>query len=93
MSNNNYELYELVEAFMSQKRIRLEGERGVEGLNKLTEALGYNGTNFMWGSSLETFLADNPGAMEALVEWIMDQHAPEWVENLESEVELEDEEE
>lgn len=56
---------------------RFEGEKGVENLNKVAKLLGYDESNFKYGSALETFLADNPGAMEAILEWI-DNNANCW---------------
>jgi hypothetical protein len=47
-------------------RHRFEGETGVETLNELTTAIGYQ-------RGLEHFLEDNPGAIEAIVEWIEEQ--------------------
>lgn len=48
----------------------LEGERGIVALNKLANELGYKEDLFKYGSSLENFLKDNPGACEAIFEWI-----------------------
>jgi len=76
--------YEIVEEYINQKGFfHFEGESGIEHLNDLTNDLGYGSSCFRHGSSLETFLADNPGAQSAIVDWIMEQDVPEWRENLE----------
>lgn len=83
---------ELLERFCNEREFyHFEGDRGIERLNVITEALGYAADGLLYGSSLERFLGDNSGAMEALLEWIGD-HVPEcWeVELTEA---LEDEEE
>lgn len=57
---------------------RYEGRPGLEGLCKLAERMGYNGIpqlatrNGSYVSSLCDMLEDNPGAVEALVNWIAD---------------------
>ena len=61
---------------------RFEGESGVERLNKLTNAIGYKEDGFRFGSSLERFLCDNSGAIDAIIEWIVEQDLPEWKEEL-----------
>lgn len=87
---------DLYEEWTNQKKIyRWEGETGVENFEKLVAAIGYSGNQFKYGSPIESFLCDNPGAIEALIEWITDhgERSPEWRSNLESELEEESEEE
>ncbi len=43
-------------------------ESNTKNLEKLTEALGYPADAF--GSSVENFLNDNPGAQQAIVDWV-----------------------
>ena len=50
-----------------------EGERGLERLNEFCSALGYKESGFKFGSPLEEFLQDNPGAIEALLDWVREQ--------------------
>lgn len=54
------------------KTYHFESERGVRNFTKLVGILGYR--------SLEDFLADNSGAIEALVHWIGSANMPEWKE-------------
>lgn len=63
---------------------RIEGEQGVKGLHKLASDLGYSQQPFAYGSPLELFLADNPGAVEALQNWVRDNGSDEWRDDLES---------
>lgn len=55
-----------------QDRYHLEGESGVACLENLFEAIGYD--------DLCSFLADNPGAQEALEQFVRDNigGCPEW---------------
>ena len=59
---------------------RGEGESGVRNLARLCHALGYSdpfGFGQFEGASfgdLISFLEDNPGAVEAIVSWIEDNH-------------------
>jgi len=66
----------------NEKIERTDGERGIENLNKLAKMLGYNEDGFKYGSSLERFLQDNQGAVEALVDWI-EENQHYWVAELE----------
>ena len=60
----------------------MEGERGVNNLTKIAhEVCGYTNE---WGGVLLNFLADNPGAIEAVIDWIGKQKVIEWKDNLES---------
>lgn len=71
------DLGEMIEAFMDQEGIHnLEGERGVRNFEKLIRALNPD------YSDIGQFLADNPGAFEAMIEWIQSQRSPEWKESL-----------
>ena len=67
-----------IEDYFGKQDHYLEGEAGVRALTDLTTVLGYKATGFMYGSAIETFLADNPGAQQALISWIEDQELPEW---------------
>jgi hypothetical protein len=62
---------------------RTEGETGVRNLDSLAKALGYTQSGFRDGVPLCRFLADNPGAIEAIHNWIRDTALPEWAEQLE----------
>lgn len=77
---------------------RSEGRPGVENLCKLANALGYKDRQhfgqFQGGciGDLIEFLEDNSGAIEAIKEWISGIEAPEWKENLLSNLPEKDEE-
>ena len=70
----NETLEELVTEYLDHNEIyRFEGDKGVEDLNTFVKALnptGYREEGYRYGSSLERFLSDNPGACEAIVEWV-----------------------
>lgn len=72
---------DMMQEYMANNRMfQFEGERGVGSLKQiLKEVCGYSDN---WGGVLENFFADNPGATEAVLEWISSQRVPEWQENL-----------
>lgn len=72
-------LHREIEAYMDQEKMySLEGERGVSNFSKLVRVIGYD--------NLDEFLADNFGAVTALVEWIGGQDVEEWKEKLASQL-------
>lgn len=76
----------------SDRHYSLEGESGVEALNFVTKELDYKDDGFRYGSSFERFLADNPGAVEAVLKWIDNNYQNE-LEELAGSDEDEDEDE
>ena len=55
----------LMDRYIDQNQLHcFEGDRGVRNLTKLVNDLGY--------PSLEEFLADNSGAIEAVIEFVTD---------------------
>ena len=74
---------ELFDTYLEQNRMwHFEGARGVRNLTQLVkDVCGY--------TSIDTFLEDNPGAMEAVVNWIREANCLEWRQNLEELVEEE----
>ena len=62
----------------SNNAYHFEGNRGVRSFDQLVRAIGYRG--------LDNFLADNPGAVEAILTWIGEQDNEEWTEALGGEV-------
>jgi hypothetical protein len=54
----------------------LEGGSGLEVLNTICRDLGYS--RWSGGSSLEEFLKDNSGCIEAIIEWIAQEKNPDW---------------
>ena len=69
----------------------IEGSSGIRDLNTLCEAIGYRENGFRYGSSLEIFLQDNPGCVQAIYDWIDENMVDEWEEYLESELPEEEE--
>jgi hypothetical protein len=66
-----------------------EGRRGLINLCRMARALGYN--DFAESGRLNStaclgdltlFLEDNPGAIEAVFEWISNSNCKDWAENL-----------
>ena len=82
------ERYEIVEKYMDNFCRSAEGERGVRNLETLCETLGY-GEGFMRGRAIEEMLTDNPGAVEAvfnfLAEWA--ERNPSWTNAMEEALE------
>ena len=64
------------------KMHRFEGETGVRNLEVLVKDLGYKGDCYAYGDPISSFLADNPGCIEAIIEWITDNLTDEQAENL-----------
>ena len=75
---------------------RTEGTEGVRNLEKLCEGIGYGEGQFIGRHYIANFLADNPGAVELLFEFIRDgvcdQYNTEWQESLNLEEYRKDEE-
>lgn len=77
-----------------------EGNRGVQNICKLARAIGYKDPTYFgqlgrdcYIGDLINFFEDNPGAIQAVVEWVGDQddHVEKLEETLEdSEEDLED---
>lgn len=60
---------QVVELYMDNCFRSFEGESGVRNLELMSEALGY-GEGFMRGRAIEEMLQDNPGAVEAVAEFL-----------------------
>lgn len=72
-------MQELLDKYLTQNKMYFfEGQRGVRNLERvMQEVCGYS----HW-STLQSFLEDNPGAMEAILNWIAQQRTSEWQQNL-----------
>lgn len=90
----------LTQQLIREKKLQtFEGSTGVKNLCKLVRALGYKDpmyfgqfdSNASYGDLIE-FLEDNPGACEAIVEFI-EEHEESYRENIESHLPEEEEEE
>lgn len=80
MSLAEMDLQEVIEQYADHTgHYNYEGERGVDRLGKLCKAIGY-GDDYQ--DPLRAFLADNSGAIEAMIEWIGNQNSPNWKEKL-----------
>ena len=62
---------DVVDTYIDNFMFRLEGEQGVRNLEQMCETLGY-GSGFMRGRAIEEMLQDNPGAVEAVVQFLAD---------------------
>ncbi|SRR6266404_6875976 len=83
MSDDDKTFAEILEEYQDQEKMyNFEGNSGLEKLNKLCEAVGYRGHQFRFGSSLEEFLSDNPGACAALVDWLAENGTEDQKEEL-----------
>ena len=85
-------MQELLQRYLdTNKMYSFEGPRGVKNMEKVMEDVcGYNPDHC---SVSEEFFTDNPGAIEAVVEWIGKQRNADWKDNLESHVGPEEEDE
>lgn len=86
MDNDEQQFSDVLNKYLNTKRYyHFEGDSGLDRLNDLCYALGYKGHNFKYGSSLEEFLVDNPGAVNAIIDWIQkvgDDNDLIWRDNL-----------
>lgn len=94
MNYEEMDLTELVNEWQDENNAHhFEGTSGVERFRKLCEAIGYKEGNYLgYGHAIENFLSDNPGALEALVNWIQDQDVDEWKESIIQELPEQEEE-
>lgn len=88
------DLSDILEQYLTENRFHhFEGDSGMDRMTKVCEDLGYPGHGFKYGTPIESFLSDNPGAMQAILDWVGEQNIPEWRENLESHLSEDDEDE
>lgn len=88
MCDECYEAEELFDRYLDHKRMwHFESEKGIVQLNTIAKDLGYRDEPFKYGSPIEQFLVDNPGAMEAIVTWIRaNMTFPEWQEAIKAQL-------
>lgn len=81
---------ELVDHFLDQEGCRrTEGRQGLVMMAKLANGLGYKDQQY-YGQlapqasigDLMEFFEDNPGAVEAVVNWVREQRSTEWQASL-----------
>lgn len=84
-------MQEALQKYMEMNRMyHLEGGSGVDSMKQIMrEVCGYTSG---WSDTMERFFADNPAAVQAIVEWIGDQNNPEWTSNLAALVESDESE-
>lgn len=70
------------ENYCDEEGISCEGNRGMESLEKVLHQIGYRSSqvNVKFGTIIETFLCDNPGAVEKVMEFIGENFADEFVD-------------
>lgn len=79
-----------LDRYIEQEQLySFEGEPGVRNLTQLLKVIGYGG----YGNTIENFLSDNSGCIDAIIEWINEQDADEWNESIREELVLEEEDE
>lgn len=65
----------LIEQYTDQEKIyHFDGGRGVNNFEKIIGTFGYR--------NMDNFLEDNPGCLQAMVEWLGTQNNTEWVEGI-----------
>ena len=60
----------MFEQYMEQHFARTEGEPAVRNLERLAETLGYG---HRFGDAIYDFLVDNPGAIEAVLQFVQEE--------------------
>lgn len=84
MNKDTRNLADLLEAWRNENRARcMEGDSGVEKLSNLFKAIGYKDD---FGGVIHNFLADNSGAIEAILEWMEQSRVDDWADKLRDEV-------
>ena len=84
------QMHKIMDAYLDQRGYHnFEGRRGVERLCQLAGDLGYRDphhsmqlTSTACVGNLFMFLEDNPGAIEAIVNWVRDISSKEMVSSL-----------
>ena len=80
-SSSSNDMHRLLDKWIDQeKAYSWEGSRGVRTLTKLVKVLDSEYRD------LDLFFSDNSGAIEAVLNWIMERSTGEWVSNLKDSV-------
>lgn len=78
------DLSEMIDKFCELNRLHhFEGGRGVNNFEKIARALNPDYRD------VDSFLEDNPGCIQAMIEWIGNQNIGEWKESMFAEIEEE----
>ena len=79
------DIYTQFNKLIDDRRLyNLEGTDGVRKLDELCADLGYSRGQFIGANPIMNFLADNPGALQGIVEFIGEwvERNEEWQDNL-----------
>jgi len=83
----------LSEVKIAKNAYNLEGQKGYEWLSRLARMMGYKDSMYFGQFAPDAsigdmlyFFEDNPGAIEAVLEWIGENMVDEWREGLEAEL-------
>lgn len=88
------DLSDVLNEYINEKKFHsFEGSRGVKRLEELVTDLNQDYQGRFSGTSITDFLEDNPGAIEAIIDWISEQNVDEWKENLASHLTIDEDEE
>lgn len=83
MTLDEMEFGEVLDLALDQKGFYyFEGSRGVERMAQVFEMLGYSPTSGSRGMTIPNFFEDNPGAIEAVLEWVKEQNFNGWKDNV-----------
>lgn len=83
MTLDEMDLSEVLDAAIEHKKFyNFEGSRGVERMAQVFEMLGYSPSSGSRGMTIPNFFEDNPGAIEAVLEWVKEQNVTRWKDNV-----------
>ena len=83
MKLDDMDLGEVLDAALKHKKFyNFEGSRGVERMAQVFEMLGYSPSSGSRGMTIPNFFEDNPGAIEAVLEWVKAQNFVGWKDNV-----------
>lgn len=75
--------WDVMEAYLESKGFhQFEGESGVQRLETVAKDLGYKEDGFKYGDPISALLADNPGCIDAIIDWVADNLTDEQMVNL-----------
>lgn len=81
--SDDMDMSELIEKYCDQEKMyHFEGGRGVNNFEKIASVLGYR--------NMDYFLEDNPGCLEAMIQWLGKQKIQEWKDAMKSQLKDDD---
>jgi hypothetical protein len=77
-------MFEIIDKWKDKHDIgySYEGEAGLKRFEKLLNAIGYEEDRTINSRAVVEFLIDNPGAIQALEDWVIEVDLPEWKEGI-----------